>query len=452
MVSNKQDSLPAADGYRSIWFDYLPLYGGGGGTFPHQHIPLAYYSSKANKTFFCYSGINENNSTLLNMVSYYDHTTGTVPRPRILVEKQTTEALDGSTIILDDEGYVWIFSAAHGTPTAPESPWWTPTSRPSYIHRSRKPYSIEAFDRTMTTNFSFPQAWYLPGKGFCFLHTRYFPGYEHFLFAWFSPDGISWEPQEPRKPLVQIGMGSYQISWRTARGVGTAFNYAPPKGAFNSRTNLYYMETLDRGSTWITVDGRPLRLPLTKVKNPALVHDYQSEGRLVFLKDMLFDAEGHPVILYLTSGGAEAKQENGPHIWHTARWTGKGWVIHDVTESDHYFDMGSIYIESDSAWRIIAPTEPGPQPGCTGGEVDMWTSNNQGARWTKIKQLTNNSALNHSFVRRPVNAHPDFYAIWVDGDGAKKSESHLYFTNRTGDHVCRLPTKMTGITAKPEII
>jgi len=51
-----------------------------------------------------------------------------------------------------------------------------------------------------------------------------------------------------------------------------------------------------------------------------------------------------------------------------------------------------------------------------------------------------------------VNAHPDFYAFWADGHGRRPSESRLYFTNRGGDHVWRLPTSMTGEFAKPDIV
>jgi hypothetical protein len=40
----------------------------------------------------------------------------------------------------------------------------------------------------------------------------------------------------------------------------------------------------------------------------------------------------------------------------------------------------------------------------------------------------------------------------ADGNARKKSESRLYFTDRDGTHVWRLPTTMTGDTAKPEIV
>jgi hypothetical protein len=81
----------------------------------------------------------------------------------------------------------------------------------------------------------------------------------------------------------------------------------------------------------------------------------------------------------------------------------------------------------------------------------LWTSRDQGATWTKLKQLTRDSRFNHTYARRPVNAHPDFYAFWADGNPLEQSDSSLYFTNKDGDHVWRLPATMTGEFAKPEI-
>jgi hypothetical protein len=50
-----------------------------------------------------------------------------------------------------------------------------------------------------------------------------------------------------------------------------------------------------------------------------------------------------------------------------------------------------------------------------------------------------------------LDAHRDFYALWADGHGRQPSESHLYFTNRDGDHVWRLPATMPGPTARPQV-
>ena len=133
------------------------------------------------------------------------------------------------------------------------------------------------------------------------------------------------------------------------------------------------------------------------------------------------------------------------------RWDGSKWIRRPFTTSDSNYDHGSLYIESENLWRVIAPTERGPQPYNPGGEIVMWTSADQGQSWTRVKQLTHDSKLNHTFVRRPLDPNAEFYAFWADGNGREPSESHLYFTNKRGDHVWRLPSKMTTEFAKPEI-
>jgi len=433
--------LPTAEGYRGIWYsnqpqgdEYVYKYSGGLGTYCAKHSPFAVYAPEANKTFFCYGGTVEGNRTLLHMVSYFDHATGTVPRPRILLDKKTTDAHDNPVIALDAKGHVWIFSSSHGT------------SRPSYISVSVKPYDVDAFERVLTTNFSYTQPHYLPSRGFLFLHTKYGGGRR--LFQMTSPDGRTWTEPEM---LAHVEQGHYQVSGHHGAKVGTAFNFHPAPKGLNWRTNLYYMETDDFGRTWKNARGEPVELPLTTPDNPALVHDYRAEKRNVYLKDLAFDAEGRPVILHLTSGGWQSGPVNDPRIWQTARWTGDRWDIQGSIRSDNNYDMGSLYVEEGGTWRLIAPTETGPQPYNTGGEIAMWTSDDRGATWTKRKQLTRDSELNHTYVRRPVNAHPDFYALWADGHGRKPSESRLYFTNRDGEHVWRLPVKMDGAAAKPEV-
>jgi hypothetical protein len=62
--------------------------------------------------------------------------------------------------------------------------------------------------------------------------------------------------------------------------------------------------------------------------------------------------------------------------------------------------------------------------------------------------MTGNSKYNHTYVRRPVHAHDDFYAFWADGHGREKSGSQLYFSDRKGK-VFLLPTAMDSDFAKP---
>lgn len=55
--------------------------------------------------------------------------------------------------------------------------------------------------------------------------------------------------------------------------------------------------------------------------------------------------------------------------------------------------------------------------------------------------LTSKSEKNHSYARKPINAHPDFYAFWADGHERESSESNFFVATRDGK-VFRLPRKM----------
>jgi len=378
------------------------------------------------------------------MVSYYDHRTGIVPRPTILLDKKTNDAHDNPVISVDDKGYIWIFSTSHGT------------TRPSYIHRSRQPYDVNQFElvnatriangkEVPMTNFSYMQAWHVKDRGFICFFTRYKYPVDRTICFMTSQDGVRWSEWTR---LAAIQKGHYQISTADKNKAGTAFNFHPRDRGLNWRTNLYYIESTDFGKTWQTSKGRKLALPLVDVRNPALVHDYQAEGLNVYMKDIRFDPEGRPVILFLTSKGYESGPKNDPRTWTTARWTARKWQIRPAFISDNNYDMGSLYIEDDGAWRIIAPTETGPQRYNPGGEIVMWVSKNLGKTWKKVTQLTKESLYNHTYARRPVNARSDFYAFWADGHGRKPSKSRLYFCDKEGK-VRMLPREMTEDFVKP---
>ncbi len=450
MTINAKDT-----GYRGIWYmnqpsgdKYVYKYSGGLGTYCAKHKPFAVYCDEVKKTFFCYGGTTgDSNRKLIHMVSYFDHKTKMVPRPTILLDKKTSDAHDNPVISVDDEGYIWIFSTSHGT------------SRPSYIHKSSQPYDVDEFQlidvtkvedgqQVPMTNFSYMQPWHLEGKGFAAFFTRYnYPAARTICFMT-SPDGVKWSKWQR---LAAIDKGHYQISAAGTTKAGSTFNYHPQPKGLNWRTNLYYVETDDLGKTWRSVDGRELTLPLNTPKNAALVHDYEEESLNVYLKDIRYDEQDRPVILFITSKGYQSGPKNDPRTWTTARWTGDKWQIRPAFDSDNNYDMGSLYLEQDGTWRVIGPTETGPQPYNPGGEIAMWVSKDSGRTWRKVRQLTKDSERNHTYVRRPVDADPHFYAIWADGHGRKPSKSSLYFCDIQGN-VYILPREMKDDFAKPQLL
>jgi len=425
------------DGYRGIWFTlgqfskHGDKYSGGLGTYTANHTPLAVYSPAAQKTFFTYGGTSKGERHLLIMASYFDHRTGTVPRPVVVHDKGgVNDPHDNASLNLDARGHVWIFVSGRGR------------ARPGFKYRSKAPLSIESFERVSEEEMTYPQPWVLPGTGWLHLFTKYTKGRE--LYWETSPDGRTWT--EDRK-LAGFG-GHYQVSAARGGKVGTFFNYHPG-GNVDKRTNLYYAQTEDGGVTWTTVDGRTLPVPLVDKENPALVIDFESRGLLMYTCDLHFDSQGRPVLLYVTSRGAEPGPENGPRAFSVTRWDGKRWRTSMVAETDHNYDMGSLWI-AGNRWTVIAPTLPGPQPYATGGEVCVWESSDEGGTWSMRRQVTRGSMRNHAYVRRPLNASDPFFAFWADGDPREFSESHLFFCDQSGGRLWELPYDMPGEAAEPE--
>lgn len=433
-----------ADGYCGIWFTlgqpfaYGDKYSGGLGTYTAKHVPLAVYAPQVDKTFFVYGGTVPGQRHLLAMASYYDHARGVVPRPTVVHDKGgVDDPHDNPSINIDEHGHVWVFVSGRGR------------RRPGFKYRSVEPYSVSEFELISEEEMTYPQPWWVPGQGFLHLFTKYTGVRE--LYWNSSRDGRTWTPHTK---LAGMG-GHYQVSCQgsgaNSARICTAFNMHPG-GDVDVRTNLYFAQTDDMGRTWRAADGTELHPPLVDPGCPALVRDFRSEGRLVYMKDIALDAAGHPVVLVVTSGSCEPGPDGDPRQWTLAHWDGSAWQFRVITTSSHNYDMGSLYIEGRDTWRIIAPTEPGPQHHGTGGEMALWLSRDGGVSWRQERQITRDSRYNHAYARRPVHAHPDFYAFWADGDPDGFSPSRLYFTDQSGDRVWVLPESMPDEYAEPQLI
>lgn len=451
------------DGFRSIWYfnqasgdQYGFKYSGGLGTYPANHYPYSVYRPEVKKTFFCFGGTDHDETTLLHEVSCFDHVTGKLARPTILLDKKTDDAHDNPVMAMDGDGRIWIFSTSHGT------------GRPSFIHRSVRPYDISEFEPVRAfkledgkevpmTNFSYVQVFHVPNQGFFVFFTTYDQSVLHdpatraqrIVSFMKSADGVHWSEW---KPLAAIEVGHYQNAavWQDADAktlkLGSTFNYHPydpehGRVGLNWRTNLYYLESLDGGATWQTITGEKCEVPLTEIKSPALVHDYEAEGKNAYIMDLIYDQNGFPIILYLTSNGWRSGPEAGPREWFTCAWNGKDWEIHPITESDNNYDFGSLYVSGDGTWRMVGTDGTGPQAFNTGGEVSQWVSPDRGKTWRKEWQMTAGSPKNHCYPRRPIDWNEDFFAFWADGHGRMKSDADLFFSNIRGD-VFRMPRQI----------
>lgn len=442
-----------ANGFKGIWYmnqpsndEYAYKYSGGMATYPANHRPFAIYAPQVNKTFFCYGGSDDKSSTLYHNVSYYDHTKGKLANPTMVLDKKTTDAHDNPVLSIDEDGYIWLFSTSHGR------------SRPSYISKSKKPYQIDQFDTIQATelvdgqvkpfnNFSYFQVYYMPKKGFIALFTKYNAKGQRIIGFNTSRDGHSWGAWQV---LAHIEEGHYQVSAERNGKIGVAFDYHPKGKGLNYRTNLYYLESADFGKTWTTASGIPVSLPIRERQNAALVHDYSTEHLNSYLLDIDLDEQGKPFILTLTSKGYEAGPKNAPRNWTLSTFNGQNWTGNVITQSDSNYDMGSLYLDHDTI-TLIGPTIDGPQAFNPGGEVAMWRSSDKGKNWAKLKQLTTNSKMNHNYIRKPRYAHPDFFAVWADGNARKPSISYLYYMDKKGN-VYQMPRSFKKKLTKASLL
>ena len=430
------------NGYQGIWFtlgqfsEFGDKYSGGLGTYTAKHRPLALYDSIVHRTYFVYGGTTQPKAKhLLCMIGSFDHATGKFSKPRIVYDKMgVDDPHDNPSIAMDGAGYIWVFVSGRGR------------KRPGFKFRSQAPHGIDHFVQMSEEEMTYPQIWWVAGKGFFHFFTKY-TGVRELYFET-SSDGLSWSEDQKLagikgRPMEQSG--HYQVSYANQDKVATFFS-RHPNGNVDKRTNLYYLQSLDMGQSWGSMEGQVLQIPITAVNSPALVHDYTSEGKNLYLKDMQFDALGNPVCLYLTSGGHEPGPKNSPREWKVSYWRDGQWHRRLITTSDHNYDMGSLWLEGDH-WKVVIPAQRGPQPLGGGGEVVEWLSEDAGETWTFSKEITGGSARNHNYIRRVQGAQPDFLYFWADGNPDTFSPSKLYFADAEGQ-VWQLPYRMRRAWAK----
>ncbi|MEA3480231.1 MAG: BNR-4 repeat-containing protein [Bacteroidota bacterium] len=431
------------NGYKGIWFElnqkyeYGDKYSGALGTYTAKHVPLAIYAKEVDKTYFVYGGTTSADKRyLLCMIGEFNHKTGMVSKPTVVYDKQgIDDPHDNPSILIDDEGYIWVFISGRGR------------TRQGFKYKSEKPFNIDEFSQITEEEMTYPQPWNTQ-FGFFHFFTKY-TGIRQLYFET-SKDGMNWSED---KMLAAIPVndgeksGHYQISSSFDGKVVATFFNRHPNGIVDRRTDLYYIQSRNFGNTWTTIDNLELQLPIEEQASPARVVDYASQSKNVYLKDMGHDSDGNPVCLYICSYGHEPGQRSAPYEWCITKWDGKKWLTTVVTTSDHNYDMGSLYISEDD-WSIVGPTEEGPQLWGVGGEIAIWQSSNKGETWEKLKTITKNSELSHSYVRRPLNFKDPFCFFWSDGHSHEFSKSELYFGNFKGE-IWKLPYSMQNDYEKP---
>ena len=102
--------------------------------------------------------------------------------------------------------------------------------------------------------------------------------------------------------------------------------------------------------------------------------------------------------------------------------------------------MGSLLFFEETLY-LVGPTGIGPQKWGVGGELQLWKSEDLGKSWNKEKDLTQESLMNNSYVRKSENFKSPFAFFWANGDAHQFSKSELFFGNLEGE-IWQLPYTM----------
>ncbi len=423
-ASPTDPAAQATDPYRGIWYacgtaNTLPghkyVYSGGKATYATWHRPMAVYARTVNKTFFVF-GNPENRP----MIAAYDHATRAFGEPVCLGRNHDMNAHRNPTLLIDNEGRLFVFRAYNGAPT--------------HVARSVRPYDIAEW-KTMTPietdkRASYPQPWQLrPGE--ILVSYRHAPGWCYRI----TKDGA--ESWSPRVNLVAFegcqiyavtvaGTGEYprklHIAW-SRLGNGTE-EEVRTKHLWARRYNVYYAVSDDGGTTWRRSNGKPYDLPITEPKAEKL-YDCGTHG--VWLKDIRIDGAGRPHILFIDADVATYRS-----TWKVASLADDRWRIVDVAQSDHMYDGGAMAIVADDDMRIYAPTTPS-RPRYNGGEMEEWRSTDGGRTWRNTAHLTRGSRYSHNHAKTVLHHEQSdgaFRVFWSYGDATappKTRDVRMYF-------------------------
>jgi hypothetical protein len=410
------DNFEASD-YQGVWYfcgtaNVLPgktyVYSGPMATYSAWHRPMAVYAPEADTTFFVYG--NQENAP---GIGRYNHSEGSFSKPVILGSNPDSDAHRNPTLMIDEDGFIYVFYGAHGHPTK--------------VLKSGRPFDISSkWERRgdiVDPGTSYPQPFQLlPGE--LFVSYRQQPGWR----CRRSMDkGESWkEPVDIAAfedcaiygiTIAETGDFPRKVHFVWSRLGGGTEEEIRDKHLWARRYNIYYACSDDGGTTWRRSDGTPYELPITE-DNAEKIYDCGARG--IWLKDIQLDGNGDPLVLFIDGEVSTFHSE-----WKFASLREKAWTFSDVCSSDHMYDDGGLVILNDEDIRIYGPVKAS-QPIEDGGDIEVWQSVDGGATWTYLESLTENSKYSHNNVKVVFNhgkQSGDFRMMWSYGDSLWPSSS-----------------------------
>jgi len=419
MQQNPSQAVPPS--HRGVWYacgtvNTLPghahVYSGAMATYCAWHRPMAVYAPAVNKTFWAYG--NADNAPT---ITCYDHGRQSFAEPVVLGSNPDGDAHRNPTLLVDTEGFLYVFYGAHG--------------HPSHVVKSTSPHDIGSWRALADLDDprgTYPQPWQLV-EGEVYVMYRHAPGWRCRVSkdggeTWQAPVSIidsppdaGWDCTVYGISIAETGPFPRRVHFAWSRLGGGTPEEIQAKHLWARRYNVYYACSDDGGRTWQRSDGTPYELPITESTAEKL-YDCGQHG--VWLKDIQLDAQGNPYILFLDS-----ETETYQSDWMVLRHVGGEWKLSKVTHSDHMYDGGGLVLLSDQDIRIYGATTPS-QPHEDGGEIEEWQSTDGGETWVNTAHITHDSRYSHNHVKVVHNHQAgvgDLRMFWSYGDSHSPPET-----------------------------
>ena len=341
-------------------------------------------------------------------ITYYDHAqrewSQIVPAGvNPLGDKDTHGA---PAMLIDREGFILLFFGSHG-------------GAQKYV-RSKRPGDITEWepmpDITGNGTYPFPV---LMADGTILLFMR--KGMHD--SPWFEicsrDGGLTWSA--PKDILSFVPQGIYASFWPGSDGKTVHCTFAhddlthPPE--WEHRRHCFYMRR-DVDGRWKSVTGDALDLPvgIETAFGKCLVArtDPPTHGNVGCIG---VDRNNRPTIVFLHGEVSKAD-----FTLKCARWTGTGWAIGNITQTDDVFDHYCAIFPDDND-RIRAYLIAGGSDATEikrGGDLQLWSSEDGGQTWNKEKDIITRAETSELYANPDavVHGHPDgriVFCSWHHG-------------------------------------
>ena len=394
----RPDASVDPERYSCVYPGKPTVYSGPMATYCAWHRPMAIHVAARRETYFVFG--NPQNRPA---ISRYDHVRDTFADPVVLGVNPNGDAHRNPTLLIDEQGTLYVFYGAHGHPTK--------------VVRSRAPYDITQWVKAapIAVPNSYPQPWQL-NAGELFVSHRSLKGWccqrsTDRAASWSDPTPVILFPDASiyLVSIAEPGPWPRKIHLAWSRMGGGTPDEVRTKALWARRYDVHYARSDDGGTTWKRSDGAPYTLPIAP-DQAEKVHVSGTRG--VWLNDIALDPAGAPCILFV-----ECDVRTYEARWKFARLDKPGrWRMTDVATSDHMYDAGAIARLAPDGFQLCAPTTA-IQDHEDGGAIEEWTSTDLGVTWTNTRHLTPGAALSHNHVKTVwPGGTPEFRALWSHGD------------------------------------